>query len=65
MLTQLFAAAAASAAACAVQGGMFIFDGAECVWSHLDQATGAHADFADVMKVADSINSKKDCGCTA
>lgn len=47
------------------QGGMFIFDGAECVWSHYDQATGAHADFADVMKVADSINSKEDCGCTA
>lgn len=48
------------------QGGMFIFDGETCVWSHFDQATGAHADFADVIKVADSISSSssKDCGCS-
>lgn len=49
------------------QGGMFIFDGEACVWSHFDQATGAHADFADVVKIADSISSSssssKDCGC--
>lgn len=46
------------------QGGMFIFDGETCVWSHFDQATGAHADYADVIKVADSISSSKDCRCS-
>ena len=26
------------------QGGLFVFDGEECVMSHRDEATGAHAD---------------------
>lgn len=46
------------------QGGMFIFDGELCVWSHFDQATGAHADFADILGVAQQLTGK-DCGCSA
>ena len=49
-----------------LQGGMFIFDGERCVWSHFDQATGAHADFGEVEKVAQALgSSSKDCGCEA
>jgi len=57
-------AAAAAVAVAALQGGMFIFDGELCVWSHFDQATGAHADFADILGVAQQLTGK-DCGCSA
>jgi hypothetical protein len=43
---------------------MFIFEGSRCVWSHFDQATGAHADFADVIKVSQAMGSGQDCGCS-
>lgn len=43
---------------------MFIFDGQRCVWSHFDQATGAHAEFGAVMQVAQEMSNKKDCGCS-
>lgn len=56
--------AAAAVAVAALQGGMFIFDGERCVWSHFDQATGAHADFADILGVAQQLTGK-DCGCSA
>jgi hypothetical protein len=49
---------------CVLQGGMFIFEGSRCVWSHFDQATGAHADFADVIKVSQAMGSGQDCGCS-
>jgi hypothetical protein len=48
----------------ASQGGMFIFDGPRCMLSHYDQATGAHADFASVLGVAQQLaGDGKDCGC--
>jgi len=31
------------------QGGIFVFDGDKVVFSHYDQATGAHADLGGVM----------------
>jgi hypothetical protein len=34
------------------QGGMFVFQGTQCVWCHYDKATGAHADLAQVLGVA-------------
>jgi hypothetical protein len=46
------------------QGGMFVFDGYSCVWSHYDQATGAHADLAEVLGKAQQL-MQKDCGCPA
>eukprot|EP00879_Flechtneria_rotunda_P019454 GHRR01020433.1.p1 GENE.GHRR01020433.1~~GHRR01020433.1.p1 ORF type:complete len:178 (+),score=37.96 GHRR01020433.1:1066-1599(+) len=61
------------------QGGMFVFDGTKCIWSHYDQATGDHADFEEVLKVATGSSSANvsaqrtaatasakagaDCGC--
>ncbi len=33
------------------QGGMFVFKGTECLFSHKDQATGAHADYEEVLEV--------------
>lgn len=39
------------------QGGMFVFDGPNCVWSHFDKATGAHADLAEVLGVARTIST--------
>lgn len=51
------------------QGGMFVFDGTKCVWSHYDQATGAHADLSEVLGVATDLGqlaaaTTKDCGCS-
>merc|ERR1719238_1111995 len=34
------------------QGGMLVFAGKECVYRHYDEATGAHADFDDVVAAA-------------
>lgn len=33
-----------------IQGGTFVFQGKECVWSHYDPATAAHANFDDVLE---------------
>ena len=33
------------------QGGVFVFEGDECIWEWRDRATGDHADFADVLRV--------------
>lgn len=35
------------------QGGMFIFDGQECVWSHFDESTSDHADLDVVLGIID------------
>jgi hypothetical protein len=45
------------------QGGMLVFDNERCVWSHFDQATGAHAEFAAVLGVAQQLAGEQDCGC--
>jgi hypothetical protein len=55
------------------QGGMFVFDGPRCVFSHFDQATGAHADLGEVLGIAQQLGgslaasaaaaSVEDCGC--
>ncbi|WIA37036.1 hypothetical protein OEZ86_014019 [Tetradesmus obliquus] len=54
------------------QGGMFVFDGPRCVFSHFDQATGAHADLAEVLGLAQQLGgslatsaatASMDCGC--
>lgn len=50
------------------QGGMFVFDGSQCVWSHYDQATGDHADLSEVLGVATDLAqlaaaTAEDCGC--
>lgn len=50
------------------QGGMFVFEGTKCVWSHYDQATGAHADLSEVLGVATDLGqlaaaTAEDCGC--
>mmetsp|Transcript_18632 Transcript_18632/g.52061 ORF Transcript_18632/g.52061 Transcript_18632/m.52061 type:complete len:116 (+) Transcript_18632:562-909(+) len=34
------------------QGGMLIFQGKECLYSHYDESTGAHADLEDVLSMA-------------
>jgi hypothetical protein len=43
------------------QGGMFIFEGSNCVWCHFDKATAAHTDLKEVVKLATAA----DCGCAA
>lgn len=34
------------------QGGVFVFDGRELLFSHYDPSTGAHADLEDVIRAA-------------
>lgn len=34
------------------QGGTFVFEGRKAVFEHYDEATGAHADLADVLRAA-------------
>jgi len=34
------------------QGGLLIFQGEECLYSHYDKSTGAHADLDDVLSMA-------------
>jgi hypothetical protein len=34
------------------QGGAFLFDGRELVWSHYDPATGAHAEPEEILAAA-------------
>lgn len=51
------------------QGGAFLFDGAECVWSHRDAATAAHAEPGDMLERALGLAREvggevgADCGC--
>jgi peroxiredoxin len=47
------------------QGGAFLFDGAECVWSHRDAATAAHAEPGEMLERAMALAAKGsgDCGC--
>jgi len=33
-----------------LQGGLFCFDGEDCVFSHKDRATGDHADFEKALR---------------
>lgn len=35
-----------------VQGGTFVYDGAEQLFAHYDQASGVHADLAEVVRIA-------------
>lgn len=35
-----------------VQGGTFVFDGGDVLFSHYDASSGAHADLAEVVRVA-------------
>ncbi len=41
---------------------MFVFEGDRTLYSHLDKATGAHADFAEVLGVA-AAQLESDAGC--
>ena len=34
------------------QGGTFVFDGADTVFAHYDESTGAHSNINQVMKLA-------------
>ena len=34
------------------QGGAFVFRGREAVFEHYDEATGAHAELADLLRAA-------------
>ncbi|KAF8065706.1 hypothetical protein HT031_002766 [Scenedesmus sp. PABB004] len=56
------------------QGGLFVFDGPALVFSHYDQATGAHADLGQVLGLAQRLGTaanaaaaavagEEDCGC--
>lgn len=53
------------------QGGAFLFDGAECVWSHRDAATAAHAEPGEMLERALGLAARQaaggggggDCGC--
>jgi peroxiredoxin len=48
------------------QGGAFLFDGEECMWSHRDPATGAHAEPSEMLSRALGLAAKAgagDCGC--
>ena len=40
-----------------VQGGTFVFDGNQCLFSHLDASSGAHADLAVVVRIATTNRS--------
>ena len=35
-----------------VQGGTFVFDGSEPIFSHYDESSGAHADLDELVRVA-------------
>ncbi|CAG9460682.1 unnamed protein product [Pedinophyceae sp. YPF-701] len=41
------------------QGGMFVFEGAQCKFSHYDPATSAHADMDQVWSVLGAIDAAK------
>ena len=41
------------------QGGTFLFHGANTVYAHYDQSTGAHADIVSVLSLADNQLSAK------
>jgi hypothetical protein len=45
------------------QGGMFIFEGDACLFSHLDKATSDHADLQEVLGTALAGFGQDDCGC--
>lgn len=44
------------------QGGMFVFEGERTLFSHRDTATGAHADFAEVLGAAAAQLGAAGCG---
>lgn len=41
------------------QGGMFVFDGEECIFTHYDRATGDHADYDEVLRIVTAPRSKR------
>jgi hypothetical protein len=50
------------------QGGAYLFDGRECVWSHRDAATAAHAEPEEMLERALGLAARAgarggDCGC--
>ena len=45
------------------QGGMFIFEGERCLFSHTDKATSDHADLQEVLGTALAGFGQADCGC--
>eukprot|EP00877_Chromochloris_zofingiensis_P002749 jgi/Chrzof1/12475/Cz06g35200.t1 len=55
------------------QGGMFVFDGNKCVWSHYDKGTGSHADLSEVLgkvgklveATSNAATAMPDCGDSA
>lgn len=44
------------------QGGLFLFEGARCVFNHFDPSTGAHADLKAVAAVAGQLAADAGCG---
>ncbi len=46
-----------------VQGGMYVFQGDQTLFSHKDPATGAHTDLKQLLTLASADISKPDCGC--
>ncbi|PNH01460.1 hypothetical protein TSOC_012650 [Tetrabaena socialis] len=44
------------------QGGLFLFEGERTLLSHYDKATGAHADFAQLLGLAEQLAAAPDCG---
>jgi hypothetical protein len=47
------------------QGGIFVFDGERVVFSHYDQATGAHADIGGVMGLVKGLVEGAEAGAAA
>lgn len=44
------------------QGGIFLFDGDRVAFSHFDEATGAHADLAGVVALAQGLVASSEAG---
>jgi hypothetical protein len=38
-----------------LQGGMFVFDGHNCMFSHYDPSTAAHADLGEVVTLVSGL----------
>lgn len=45
------------------QGGLFVFEGQEVIYSHYDKATADHGDIAGVLKLIEMRPQQEDCGC--
>jgi hypothetical protein len=47
------------------QGGVFVFDGDRVVFSHYDQATGAHADLSSVVGLVQGLVTASEAGAAS